>query len=71
MKSALFSSTVPCGAIRLVHPSSIAMKLALFSSTDNMCAPIRSVHQTSIAMILALFSSENRAYLLTIILSEE
>jgi len=41
-----------------VHPVSIAMILALFSSIDT-CAAMKSVHPASIAMILALFSSKN------------
>jgi len=41
-----------------VHPASIAMILALFSSIDTRVG-IKLVHPTSIAMTLALFSSKN------------
>ncbi len=43
---------------RILHPASIAVKHALFSST-NTCGTIKSVHPASIAVILALFSSNN------------
>ena len=39
-----------------VHPASIAVKHALFSSIDT-CVAIKLVHPASIAVILALFSS--------------
>ena len=45
--------------IRSVHPTSIEMGLALFSSTDP-CGAIRIIHPTLIAMKFAFFHQQIR-----------